>query len=65
MATWIPRLEVALASAPMATSPTWTDITAYAEPPVEVTFGRPDEFSQTQPAQLRLRLKNYDGRPAR
>jgi hypothetical protein len=59
---WSTKVEAALASDPMSTSPTWTDITAYAEPPVEITFGRTDEFSEVQPSVLRLRLKNSDGR---
>jgi hypothetical protein len=59
---WTIKLELALTTAPMAASPSWTDITAYGEPPIEITFGRTDEFGQVQPATMRLRLKNYDGR---
>src|SRR5262245_50166648 len=62
---WAPRLEIAFATQPMATTPTWTDVTDYIEPadnPVTVTFGRPDEFSQVQPSKLAVRLNNVDGR---
>jgi hypothetical protein len=59
---WTVTVEVALATQPMAASPTWTDISAYVMPPISITLGRGDEFSQAQPATMSLRLKNFDGR---
>jgi len=59
---WASKVEAALASQPMATSPVWTDLTAYVEPPISITVGRGDEFSEVQPSTMSLRLRNYDGR---
>ena len=61
---WTPQLECAFASQPLSTSPVFTDITDYAKAisPVQVTFGRPDEFSEVQPSTLSVMLNNSDGR---
>jgi hypothetical protein len=60
---WTVKVEVAFATAPMATTPTWTDISQYVRlDSIQITRGRPDEFSDVQPSTLSLGLKNGDGR---
>lgn len=59
------RFDVALTTAPLAASPTWTDLTAWVKFEMGVSVGRggrPDEFSATQPGHLDLKLDNADGR---
>src|ERR1044071_5591126 len=49
------KIEIAFASAPLASSPSWTDVTAYWRWEKGFTIhrgGRPDEFSQPQPGHL-------------
>jgi hypothetical protein len=61
---WTVTVEVAFATQPMATTPTWTDVTAYVlgREGITRTWGRPDEFSDIQPSVLSLTLNNTDGR---
>jgi hypothetical protein len=61
---WTLKVEIAFATDPMAASPTWTDVTAYVlqRDGVQVSFGRPDEFSTVQPSTLAITLNNRDGR---
>jgi len=60
---WTVTVEVAFTTAPMSTSPSWTDITAYVlEGSIQITRGRPDEFGEVAPSTLALTLKNFDGR---
>jgi len=61
---WAHKVEVAFASQPMAASPTWTDISAYASAvnPLGIQRGRPDEFSDVQAGTMSLLLNNADGR---
>lgn len=40
----------------------WTDVSLFGLGAVEITFGRADEASTTQPATCRIRLKNTDAR---
>lgn len=60
------KVEVAFTTAPLATVPTWTDITACvladSSRPVDITYGRGDEFAAVQPASMSLTLDNSDGR---
>lgn len=63
MASLAFKVEVAFTTQPFAASPSWTDITTYViADSIENAFGRSDEFPDVQPATLRLRLKNFDGR---
>lgn len=58
-------VEVAFDTAPLSTSPIWTNITPYVilqEGELVITRGRPDEFSSSQPGTLNLWLDNSDGR---
>lgn len=41
---------------------TWTDITAYVRPRIQISRGRPDELGQTPPGSCRLRVNNSGGR---
>src|SRR5215207_7136762 len=60
---WTLLVEVAFATDPMATTPTWIDITQYVRwDSIEITRGRTDELSDVQPATLTMALKNADGR---
>lgn len=55
-------IEVAFDTQPMSTTPIWTDITPYVDPPIIITRGRTDEFSRVQPATMSMTLDNSDGR---
>jgi hypothetical protein len=47
---------------PLAASPVWTNITSWCQWPAEISFGRPDQFSDVEPATLRMAINNNDGR---
>lgn len=58
------RLDVALASTPLAATPTWTDLSAFLRLEHGVTIsrgGRPDEFSAVQPGNFQCTLDNSGG----
>ncbi len=59
-------VQVAFGSQPMATSPVWTTLpgtgTGKVQAPLQITHGRADEFSDTQPGTLAGQLLNDDGR---
>ncbi len=59
-----PVVEVAFASSPLSTSPTWTDVTEYVEHGINITGrGKSDEVAaNNQPAMCTVRLRNYDAR---
>lgn len=58
-------VEIALTTAPMASSPSWTDVTAYVDQydyPITIERGRSDAQSTVQPGTCTLVLKNDDKR---
>ena len=58
-------VEIALTTAPMASSPSWTDVTAYVDQmdyPITIERGRSDAQSSVQPGTCTLVLKNDDKR---
>jgi len=58
------KVEIAFASTPLATSPTWTDVSAYVRinPSVKIKRGRPDEMSWFNAGSCILTLANRDRR---
>lgn len=54
-------VEIAFASAPYATAPTWTDVSAYALS-VDINRGRATQLDQFQAGIATIKLKNTDGR---
>jgi hypothetical protein len=61
---WTITVEMAFATQPMATTPTWTDITQYVlvKDGIVHTWGRTDEFGDVQPSTISVTLNNRDGR---
>jgi hypothetical protein len=55
-------VEVAFASDPLATSPTWTDITAYVREVPHIFRGRRSEYNAFAPSTCRVVLDNNDRR---
>lgn len=57
-------VEVAFASTPLATSPTWTDVTTYVRnsPGIRISRGRASESSTFSAGQLSLTFDNRDRR---
>jgi hypothetical protein len=55
-------VEVAFTTAPLATSPSWTDISAYVLEIPNITSGKSSEFSPISPSTLSVVLSNGDRR---
>ena len=55
-------VEVAFTTAPLAASPSWTDVSAYLVEAPSLRFGRESEFSPFSPATCELVFKNHDRR---
>lgn len=60
-------VEVAFATDPGSTAPTWVDVSAYVEAkgdggPITISRGRSDELTEIQPSQLTITFDNRDGR---
>lgn len=55
-------VEVALTTAPLAITPTWTDISAYVIDVPRIASGRSSEFSKFAPSSCQITLKNIDRR---
>ena len=58
------KVEIAFATAPLNTLPTWTDVTSYVRlrDGVDIRRGRNDEFTNDTPGTLTLTLANRDRR---
>lgn len=58
------KVEIAFGDAPLETSPTWVDVSAYVrhEDGVEIDRGRNDPWSPFQPGRARFTLSNRDRR---
>jgi hypothetical protein len=54
-------VEVAFTTAPLATTPTWTDVSAYVRG-IEIDRGRSDEFSKFGPGTCAVTFSNRDRR---
>lgn len=59
-----PIVEIAFGTAPLATTPVWTDVTRYVHTDAEITIdrGRSDELNTIQPGTCTLTLDNTDAR---
>jgi hypothetical protein len=56
------KVEIAFQNDPYASSPTWTDVTAYVRGEVSVKRGRNYELGRTDAGTATLALENTDGR---